>query len=81
MLFIQRFGKILKYRIAQRATLEVDVLVQLTENLTQAETTALASYFESQLGPGGKIALRRVDEIPSERSGKYQFIASEAADV
>jgi phenylacetate-CoA ligase len=81
MLFIQRFGKILKYRIVQRPSMDVDVLMQLTENLTQAETTALVSYFESQLGPGGKIVLRRVDEIPLERSGKYQFIASEAADV
>jgi phenylacetate-CoA ligase len=81
MLFIQRFGKILKYRITQRSTLGLEVLLQLQENLTQAEETDLIAYFESQLGPGGKVVLRRVAEIPVARGGKYQFIASEVADV
>jgi phenylacetate-CoA ligase len=70
---------IAQFKIIQHALRDVEVLVVPGAQWADASRAKIAAGLESRLGTDVRIALRLVDAIPGEASGKYRYVVSHVA--
>jgi len=66
------------FKIIQESRTQTRVLVVPAEGFTNASVVAIQRGFRARLGETVEIAVDRVAEIPSERSGKFRYVVSHA---
>ena len=66
------------FKIIQESRTQTRVLVVPAEGFTNANVVAIQRGFRARLGEAVEIAVDRVPEIPSERSGKFRYVVSHA---
>lgn len=70
------FPQIRKSQVIQERVDEILVKVVASEQFTLDHEGALLGALSSRLGPGIKVRLQRVHDIPPERSGKFRWVVS-----
>jgi len=68
-----------EFKVVQRAGLDLDVALVPDCEFDRVDQASLASRLGRQLG-GVDVTLRLVDQIASDRSGKFRYVVSEAVD-
>ncbi|MFO0972216.1 MAG: phenylacetate--CoA ligase family protein [Phycisphaerae bacterium] len=66
-----------RFRIVQRRGLDLDVSIVPAGALEPADRARISARLAGQLGGVG-VTLRLVDDLPSDASGKFRYVASEA---
>ena len=67
------------FKFVQAEDLSVELLLVAGPELDAGVEAAIRAGLEKRMGPGTVLALRRVPEIPPEKSGKYRYVVSRAA--
>jgi phenylacetate-CoA ligase len=67
------------FKFIQAADLSLELLLVAGPEMTDAVEDSIRSGLLRRMGPGTVITLRRVGEIPPEKSGKYRYVVSHAA--
>ncbi|HYM33960.1 MAG TPA: hypothetical protein VET48_01125 [Steroidobacteraceae bacterium] len=66
------------FKFIQAEDLSVELLLVAGAELTDALEKSIHLGLEKRMGPGTVPAIRRVPEIPPEKSGKYRYVVSRA---
>lgn len=67
------------FKLIQAEDLSVELLLVAGPELDAGVEAAIRSGLERRMGPGTVLSLRRVPEIPPEKSGKYRYVVSRVA--
>ncbi len=67
------------FKFIQAEDLSVELLLVAGPELDAGVEAAIRSGLERRMGPGTVLSLRRVPEIPPEKSGKYRYVVSRVA--
>ena len=73
---LQRFSKIVRYRIVQRAVGAVELVAHVTTALDESETARIVFAFREALGEETDVRIRYVSAIPVDASGKHRFLVN-----
>ena len=65
-----------RFKIVQESLGRTEVLLVTTSAFKVESETRIVSDFRARLGQDVDIAVRRVTEIPAERSGKFRYVVS-----
>lgn len=65
-----------QYQIQQEAVDEMRMLVVCPEPITDEERRNVLHHFERRLGPGIRVTIERVDDIPRSGRGKKRLVVS-----
>jgi phenylacetate-coenzyme A ligase PaaK-like adenylate-forming protein len=68
------------FKIIQAEDLSLELLLAPGPELTADVEAQIREGLMRRLGPGTVLEIRRVNEIPPEKSGKYRYVVSRAAD-
>jgi len=68
-----------QFKIIQHTPLNIEVLVVPNENWTELSENEVISGLKARLGSGLRAELKKVGEIPIEKSGKYRYVVSHVA--
>ena len=66
------------FKFVQAEDLSLELLLAAGPELTGEVETSIRAGILKRMGEGTKLTIRRVDEIPPERSGKYRHVVSRA---
>jgi phenylacetate-CoA ligase len=66
------------FKIVQAEDLSLELLLVAGPELTSVVETNIRSGILRRMGDGTELTIRRVDEIPPEKSGKYRYVLSRA---
>jgi phenylacetate-CoA ligase len=67
------------FKFIQAADLSLELLLVAGSELTNEIEQMIAAGILRRMGPGTKLSVRRVNDIPPEKSGKYRYVVSNAA--
>jgi len=67
------------FKFIQAENLSLELLLVAGPELSDAVQSAIRAGIEKRMGPGTVLTIRRVAEIPPEKSGKYRYVVSHAA--
>jgi phenylacetate-CoA ligase len=67
------------FKFVQAEDLSVELLLVGDGQLTAAVEADIRAGILKRMGPGTVLAIRRVADIPPEKSGKYRYVVSRAA--
>jgi phenylacetate-CoA ligase len=67
------------FRIVQESLDRTEVQLVTTEAFSAASEARIGTDFRARLGEGVAIDIRKVAEIPPERSGKYRYVISKVS--
>jgi phenylacetate-CoA ligase len=65
-----------EFKLVQHAPEDVEVFVVLDARWTDASRRRVVEGLRARLGEGLRVALREVDRIPAEASGKFRYVVS-----
>ncbi|MBI2382177.1 MAG: phenylacetate--CoA ligase family protein [Gammaproteobacteria bacterium] len=65
-----------QFKIVQESRALTEVLVVPGEGFGEAQEAAIGAGFRQRLGAEVEVKIRRVAEIPPERSGKFRYVVS-----
>lgn len=66
------------FKFIQDEDLSLDLQLVASEALTPQVEDEIRAGLLRRMGPGAVVAIRRVDSIPAEKSGKYRYVVSRA---
>jgi phenylacetate-CoA ligase len=77
---LQRFDKIVRYRVVQRSLDDVELIAQVDSPLDEGEVARIRGAFRDALGEGTDVVMHYVDSIPPGPGGKHSFLVSLVSD-
>jgi phenylacetate-CoA ligase len=66
------------FKFVQAEDLSIELLIVAGPELTSEIETSIRAGILKRMGNGTDLTIRRVDEVPPERSGKYRYVVSHA---
>ena len=72
----RQFPSAKTYRIVQEDPLRIVITIVPKETFTEKDQVVLLNIFSKHLGPGIKIDIKIVPEIPMPPSGKHVFVVN-----
>jgi phenylacetate-CoA ligase len=67
------------FKLIQAEDLSLELLLAAEPQLTADVEAQIREGLMKRMGPGTVLTIRRVNEIPPEKSGKYRYVVSRAA--
>jgi phenylacetate-CoA ligase len=67
------------FKFIQAEDLALELLLVAGPELTASVEESIRSGLVQRMGEGAAVTIRRVAEIPPEKSGKYRYVVSHAA--
>lgn len=67
------------FKFIQEEDLSLELLLAGGPDLTSEVEAQIRRGLLTRMGPGAVLSIRRVDDIPPEKSGKYRYVVSRAA--
>jgi phenylacetate-CoA ligase len=67
------------FKFIQAEDLSLELLLVAGPELTTSVEESIRSGLVQRMGEGAAVTIRRVAEIPPEKSGKYRYVVSHAA--
>jgi phenylacetate-CoA ligase len=69
------------FKFVQEADLSLELQLVASPELTSDVEQAICAGIMKRMGEGARVTVRRVAEIAPERSGKYRYVVSRAAEA
>ncbi|MEO6147102.1 MAG: phenylacetate--CoA ligase family protein, partial [Sulfuriferula sp.] len=68
-----------QFKIVQESLVLTRVLLATDDQFDEANTGKIMLGIQQRLGPGVRVEIERMDEVPKEKSGKYRYVISHVA--
>ncbi|MGP5501078.1 phenylacetate--CoA ligase family protein [Psychrobacter faecalis] len=72
---------IIKFQVIQRTLDKVQVLIVVSKSFNRSEKSKFIAALAERLGPRIEIIIRVVDDIPTEKSGKFRIVKNEVSGM
>ncbi|MES2366234.1 MAG: AMP-binding protein [Pseudomonadota bacterium] len=68
-----------QFKIVQESLTLTRVLLATDHQFEETNTDRIMLGIQQRLGPGVRVEIERMDEVPKEKSGKYRYVVSHVA--